>query len=199
MAFVVLSESAAARVRADPAAGDGIKAAVAQHVADAKIAYKHLVGGVQFVDDIPKNPRCVLLPRRCSRACINEPQRKNLEKDPPRESEASGKPWFISCQTVNPWFWFDPFMLGCSRLHIRPLYYPSTCTASPSLFETEAQRAHCVRGIHRRDQLIAGLLPAPAGVAQDHRGRSYASMSTAGRWAKANRDRLQMTKGPSLA
>jgi hypothetical protein len=92
MAFVVLSESAAARVRADPAAGDGIKAAVAQHVADAKIAYKHLVGGVQFVDDIPKNPRCVLPPCRCSCACINELQRKDLEEDPPRESEASGKP-----------------------------------------------------------------------------------------------------------
>jgi 4-coumarate--CoA ligase len=61
MAFIVLSEPAAARLKADPAEGGKIKAAVAKHVADAKTAYKKLAGGVAFVDDIPKNSRCVLL------------------------------------------------------------------------------------------------------------------------------------------
>jgi 4-coumarate--CoA ligase len=59
MAFVVLSAPAVACVQADPAEAARIKAALVRHVADVKIAYKHLAGGVQFVDDIPKNPRCV--------------------------------------------------------------------------------------------------------------------------------------------
>jgi len=34
-----------------------------QHVSDAKVAYKHLAGGVEFVDTIPKNPSGKLLRR----------------------------------------------------------------------------------------------------------------------------------------
>ena len=34
-----------------------------QHVADAKVAYKQLAGGVEFVDAIPKNPSGKLLRR----------------------------------------------------------------------------------------------------------------------------------------
>jgi 4-coumarate--CoA ligase len=44
-------------VKADQAEEDKIKASVAKYVADTKVAYKHLVGGVHFVDEIPKNPR----------------------------------------------------------------------------------------------------------------------------------------------
>ena len=34
-----------------------------QFVADNKVAYKHLVGGVEFIDAIPKNPSGKLLRR----------------------------------------------------------------------------------------------------------------------------------------
>ena len=34
-----------------------------QHVSDVKVAYKHLAGGVEFVDTIPKNPSGKLLRR----------------------------------------------------------------------------------------------------------------------------------------
>ena len=34
-----------------------------QHVADAKVQYKHLAGGVEFIDVIPKNPSGKLLRR----------------------------------------------------------------------------------------------------------------------------------------
>ena len=34
-----------------------------QHVSDAKVAYKHLAGGVEFADSIPKNPSGKLLRR----------------------------------------------------------------------------------------------------------------------------------------
>jgi hypothetical protein len=59
LAFIALSDEAVQRVQADPGEERKIKAGVAKHVADAKIAYKHLVGGVQVVDVIPKNPRRV--------------------------------------------------------------------------------------------------------------------------------------------
>lgn len=34
-----------------------------KHVADNKVAYKHLAGGVEFVDSIPKTPSGKLLRR----------------------------------------------------------------------------------------------------------------------------------------
>ncbi|KAI5835205.1 acetyl-CoA synthetase-like protein [Schizophyllum commune Tattone D] len=57
LAFVVLSDAAAAL--------DKGKAAeeIMQHVAKNKVAYKHLKGGVEFVDMIPKNPSGKLLRR----------------------------------------------------------------------------------------------------------------------------------------
>ena len=36
---------------------------IRQHVSDAKVAYKHLAGGVEFADSIPKNPSGKLLRR----------------------------------------------------------------------------------------------------------------------------------------
>jgi hypothetical protein len=61
MAFIVLSEEASQRVKTNSHEEGKIKAAIAKYVAGAKVAYKHLVGGVQIVNAIPKNPRWVCL------------------------------------------------------------------------------------------------------------------------------------------
>ncbi|KAH9920977.1 amp dependent CoA ligase [Amylocystis lapponica] len=63
LAFVVPSAAAAARMKAGDAETDRVRAALIKHVADAKIEYKHLTGGVVFVDTIPKNPSGKLLRR----------------------------------------------------------------------------------------------------------------------------------------
>ncbi|KAJ7164652.1 acetyl-CoA synthetase-like protein [Mycena crocata] len=60
LAFVVLTEDAQKRARANPGL---IQASIQQHVADNKIKYKHLVGGVEFVPLIPKNPSGKILRR----------------------------------------------------------------------------------------------------------------------------------------
>jgi 4-coumarate--CoA ligase len=57
LAFVTLSEAAQARVKEDLNESAKIKASILKYVADNKVKYKHLVGGVEFVDAIPKNPR----------------------------------------------------------------------------------------------------------------------------------------------
>ncbi|KAI0304294.1 amp dependent CoA ligase [Multifurca ochricompacta] len=61
LAFVVLSADAAKRA----ASGDAekIKSSIFKHVADNKAKYKHLHGGVEFMDAIPKNPSGKLLRR----------------------------------------------------------------------------------------------------------------------------------------
>ncbi|KAJ7109969.1 phenylacetyl-CoA ligase [Mycena epipterygia] len=63
LAFVVLREEVLKRVSANASEGDKIKAALKKHVADAKIAYKRLAGGVVFIDAIPKNPSGKILRR----------------------------------------------------------------------------------------------------------------------------------------
>ncbi|KAJ6503285.1 amp dependent CoA ligase [Mycena vitilis] len=63
LAYVVLREDALQRVSANPKEGDKIKVALAKHVADAKVAYKRLAGGVVFIDAIPKNPSGKILRR----------------------------------------------------------------------------------------------------------------------------------------
>ncbi|KAJ6520072.1 amp dependent CoA ligase [Mycena sanguinolenta] len=63
LAFVVLREDAQKRVAKNPAEGEQIKSALKKHVADAKIAYKRLAGGVVFIDAIPKNPSGKILRR----------------------------------------------------------------------------------------------------------------------------------------
>ncbi|GBE87735.1 Acyl-CoA ligase easD [Sparassis crispa] len=63
LAFVALSAGAAERVKKNPALAREIKASLVKYVADAKIDYKHLAGGVEFVDVIPKNPSGKLLRR----------------------------------------------------------------------------------------------------------------------------------------
>jgi len=63
LAFVVLTQTAAERTKLDPAESEKVKAALAEHVANAKVFYKRLAGGVEFVDTIPKNPAGKLLRR----------------------------------------------------------------------------------------------------------------------------------------
>ena len=88
LAFVSLSPAARAAVEADPAEGDRIKSELIkvrlsfsttcarirnadrahlpwpwQSVADAKVHYKRLAGGVEFIDAVPRNPSGKLLRR----------------------------------------------------------------------------------------------------------------------------------------
>ncbi|KAN0087717.1 hypothetical protein V8E55_006338 [Tylopilus felleus] len=63
MAFVVLHSHVAKRVAENPAEAGKVKAAIIKYVADNKVAYKHLAGGVEFLDAIPKNPSGKLLRR----------------------------------------------------------------------------------------------------------------------------------------
>ncbi|KAL6309430.1 phenylacetyl-CoA ligase [Sparassis latifolia] len=64
MAFIVPSAPAAERMKQGGAAEVAkTKAAIMKHVADVKVQYKHLAGGVEFADVIPKNPSGKLLRR----------------------------------------------------------------------------------------------------------------------------------------
>jgi len=63
MAFVALNPQAIKRVEKDPTEADRIKQALVKFVADAKVQYKWLAGGVEFIDEIPKNPSGKILRR----------------------------------------------------------------------------------------------------------------------------------------
>ncbi|KAF7299230.1 Phenylacetyl-CoA ligase [Mycena indigotica] len=63
LAFVVLSADAAARVKKTPAALEDARASIINHIRDNKIAYKHLAGGVEFMESIPKTASGKLLRR----------------------------------------------------------------------------------------------------------------------------------------
>ncbi|TFK39014.1 phenylacetyl-CoA ligase [Crucibulum laeve] len=64
VAFVVLTATAAEEVTSDPQASEAIKdSIVKKHVADHKVHYKHLAGGVEFVTAIPTSPSGKLLRR----------------------------------------------------------------------------------------------------------------------------------------
>jgi 4-coumarate--CoA ligase len=56
-----------------------ILVSVRQCVADAKAPYKHLVGGVEFIDVIPKNPSGKLL-RRLLRDRAKEARQRILQE-----------------------------------------------------------------------------------------------------------------------
>ncbi|KAG9315618.1 hypothetical protein JVU11DRAFT_3260 [Chiua virens] len=62
-AFVVLRPEALRRANSEPGAVEHIKESIQKHVADNKVGYKRLAGGVEFVDAIPKNPSGKLLRR----------------------------------------------------------------------------------------------------------------------------------------
>ncbi|KAJ7505503.1 hypothetical protein B0H11DRAFT_1796321 [Mycena galericulata] len=63
LAFVVLTADAASRVERKPADLQEIRTSIIKHVAGHKIGYKHLAGGVEFVQSIPKTPSGKLLRR----------------------------------------------------------------------------------------------------------------------------------------
>ncbi|KAG1784944.1 uncharacterized protein HD556DRAFT_1522138 [Suillus plorans] len=63
LAFVVLRPGAVKRVEESPLAVEEIKASIMKHVADNKVGYKKLAGGVEIIDIIPKNPSGKLLRR----------------------------------------------------------------------------------------------------------------------------------------
>ncbi|KAG2032893.1 hypothetical protein BDR03DRAFT_903206 [Suillus americanus] len=63
LAFVVLRPEATKRVEDNLSAADEIKASIMKHVADNKVGYKKLAGGVEIIDVIPKNPSGKLLRR----------------------------------------------------------------------------------------------------------------------------------------
>ncbi|KZT72452.1 acetyl-CoA synthetase-like protein [Daedalea quercina L-15889] len=63
LAYVVPNASAKERMSKDPAEAKRIKAAIIKYVADGKIYYKQLTGGVEFIDVIPRNPSGKLLRR----------------------------------------------------------------------------------------------------------------------------------------
>ncbi|KAH9480170.1 putative 4-coumarate--CoA ligase 3 [Psilocybe cubensis] len=63
LAYVVLTADASKRASQSAAAAEAIKASIIKHVAQNKIHYKHLVGGVEFVSAIPTSPSGKLLRR----------------------------------------------------------------------------------------------------------------------------------------
>jgi len=63
MAFVVQSSKAKAITKTGPQGVLEVKKTICKHVSDAKVGYKHLAGGIEFVDIIPKNPSGKLLRR----------------------------------------------------------------------------------------------------------------------------------------
>ncbi|KAG1829860.1 hypothetical protein EV424DRAFT_1535566 [Suillus variegatus] len=63
LAFVVLRPEAVKHVEESPPAAEEIKASIMKHVADDKVGYKKLAGGVEIIDVVPKNPSGKLLRR----------------------------------------------------------------------------------------------------------------------------------------
>ncbi|KAH7908838.1 hypothetical protein BJ138DRAFT_1136912 [Hygrophoropsis aurantiaca] len=63
LAFVVLHPEAAKRAASDSRSAEQIKQSIMKHVADNKVSYKKLAGGVEFIESIPKNPSGKLLRR----------------------------------------------------------------------------------------------------------------------------------------
>ncbi|KAJ7872930.1 amp dependent CoA ligase [Mycena leptocephala] len=55
-AYAVLSKDALERIRLDPEETNKIKATLIEDIANNKAKYKRLIGGVEFVDVIPKTP-----------------------------------------------------------------------------------------------------------------------------------------------
>ncbi|KAJ7366644.1 amp dependent CoA ligase [Mycena albidolilacea] len=73
-AYVVLTEAAAKKARNNP---EPIKASIAKLVADNKVKYKHLAGGVVFVPLIPKNPSGKIM-RRVLKEQVKEQAKAKL-------------------------------------------------------------------------------------------------------------------------
>ncbi|KAJ7855940.1 amp dependent CoA ligase [Mycena olivaceomarginata] len=73
-AYVVLTEAAAKKAKNNP---EPIKASIAKLVADNKVKYKHLAGGVVFVPLVPKNPSGKIM-RRVLKEQVKEQAKAKL-------------------------------------------------------------------------------------------------------------------------
>ncbi|KAF5382316.1 hypothetical protein D9757_008487 [Collybiopsis confluens] len=82
LAFVVLNEAAAKRCETSKEETVNIRSSIQKHVADNKVYYKQLSGGVEFVPSIPKNPSGKLLRR------LLREQAKNLVRSRPPRTRA---------------------------------------------------------------------------------------------------------------
>ena len=63
VAFIQLQPEAARKIKGNAQASLKLEKDIAKYVADSKVDYKHLHGGVYFVDAIPKNPSGKILRR----------------------------------------------------------------------------------------------------------------------------------------
>ncbi|KAI0075856.1 amp dependent CoA ligase [Panus rudis PR-1116 ss-1] len=63
LAFIVPSAAAAERIKNNPKAAQALEEDIMKYVADNKVYYKKLAGGVEFTNAIPKNPSGKLLRR----------------------------------------------------------------------------------------------------------------------------------------
>ncbi|KAF5323577.1 hypothetical protein D9611_005726 [Ephemerocybe angulata] len=63
LAYIVPSVKALKAIGKDPVRHLDLKQTIRKHVSDAKVKYKHLAGGVEFIDAIPKNPSGKILRR----------------------------------------------------------------------------------------------------------------------------------------
>ncbi|KAJ7350573.1 acetyl-CoA synthetase-like protein [Mycena albidolilacea] len=62
-AFVVLTQDARSRIGTDAAQSEKLQAALIQFIAEHKVTYKHLGGGIEFLDVIPKTASGKILRR----------------------------------------------------------------------------------------------------------------------------------------
>jgi len=83
LAFVTPSLAAAKRMKKDPTEAVKVRASIMKHVADVKVHYKRLEGGVEFVEVIPKNPSGKLL-RRVLRDQATELKKQGRLSRPPK-------------------------------------------------------------------------------------------------------------------
>ncbi|TFK30835.1 amp dependent CoA ligase [Coprinopsis marcescibilis] len=78
LAYVVLSESALALIGSNQSKHRLLKQEIAKHVSDAKVHYKKLAGGVEFIDSIPKNPSGKILRRILREKAKGLPRERGL-------------------------------------------------------------------------------------------------------------------------
>lgn len=81
LAFVVPSANALKCIKGGKEGASTVKKRIAKHVSDSKVPYKWLVGGVEFVDVIPKNPSGKILRR------VLREQAKNMTKIKPLQAK----------------------------------------------------------------------------------------------------------------
>jgi len=63
LGFIVPTQAALERIEKGATGAENVKAEIQKYVADAKVKYKWLTGGIKFVDEIPKNPSGKILRR----------------------------------------------------------------------------------------------------------------------------------------